>query len=841
MPPEDGIILHRVEADATGGRQLHVRLRFVSMIPPMSGHAPPLDPLQRERRLRWTIAGVYTLLLYTLAWFVNPLWLALTRAMGTEAGGDFVNTAVPMLGLLVLAALLLRRRLPTWLSYLWLVAVAAGYGYVLTLHADFPVERIHLLQYSLVAFVYFAALRLDRPDRRAYLGAAIAVLVIGVTDEVIQEYLIPRRSGTMGDVLINWFSGGLGLAGLVAVRRGGFWDFLPRLRPSLRWMAGAIAPILLATFSAWRMYTGYFYPPINLLIITVDCARPDFWGIYGKQSDPPATEYLDHSAAAGAVFTSMFSQATWTSPGVASVLTGLYPPTHGVVTQERTVPAVVTTVLDAFKQHGYSVPRFSYLINAAPNFLNLGEFDEDVIDVTVTNEMTRIRQWLGENHRRPFALWYHWRYMHLPYYPPARHWLYPPAEIDPERMRRELAAGLNPRDEVAMPPLVRELITKEVIIPYFSQEALEEAAATGLPPRSDAPRAHDFPPETEAWLDALYTAQARHFDVNFEAIRYVLALHHKLKHTIIVITADHGEELLEHGYIGHASTAVHSRHYDEQLHIPLVILCPRLIKRGRRIDAMAQQVDILPTVMDMMGWPIPMEVQGRSLWPAMRGEKMDDVPVFAESVEGGYQSKLHQRTTFVRSVRTRDWKLIARMGPRGDEFELYDLAEDPGELRNLYAARPDVAKSMIDELSAWVSENARDRRALEKKEEIFQERQAALDPKNLSVPEILTPRHGDTIRFEEHSGGIGAEWTGNPHAAYIIEYDIGEGWHRLQGTYPVDEGTKHVFGPLPEDGWKPLYQWNPYKLRVRPRDLPDGWSEWITVNVAPLAKEGDVD
>ena len=65
--------------------------------------------------------------------------------------------------------------------------------------------------------------------------------------------------------------------------------------------------------------------------------------------------------------------------------------------------------------------------------------------------------------------------------------------------------------------------------------------------------------------------QMRHFDVNFERLRYVLALHHKLKHTIIVITADHGEELLDHGFIGHASTAVHSRHYDELIHIPLKI------------------------------------------------------------------------------------------------------------------------------------------------------------------------------------------------------------------------------------------------------------------------------
>ena len=77
-------------------------------------------------------------------------------------------------------------------------------------------------------------------------------------------------------------------------------------------------------------------------------------------------------------------------------------------------------------------------------------------------------------------------------------------------------------------------------------------------------------------------------------------------------------------------------------------------------------------------------------------------------------------------------------------------------------------------------------------------------------------------------------WTGNPEAAYIIEYNVGDGWHTLRGKVPV-VGTEQVFGPLPQDGWEPLYQWNPYRVRVRPRDLPDGWSDWITITIAPLS------
>src|SRR5690606_1970993 len=93
--------------------------------------------------VRWTIAGVYTLLIYTFAWLVLPMWFALTRAMGTEAGGNFVNAIVPVLGVILLLYLFARRRFPTIYAYFWIGAIICGYGFLLTLHADYPVERIH--------------------------------------------------------------------------------------------------------------------------------------------------------------------------------------------------------------------------------------------------------------------------------------------------------------------------------------------------------------------------------------------------------------------------------------------------------------------------------------------------------------------------------------------------------------------------------------------------------------------------------------------------------------------------------------------------------------------------
>ena len=781
-----------------------------------------------QRATHWTLALVYTALIYTFAWFVIPLWDWLTGVLGTEKAGIAVDRTVPLLGALLLVLVLARFRLPKLSSYVWLIAVASGYIYMLTLHAEYPVERAHLITYSLVAWVYFRALRLDCRNRVSYTLAGIAVFLIGLTDELIQQYAIPERSGTFEDMIINWSAGLLGLIGLLAIRREGFWELYARFGKPVKLAAGHALPVLLTVYWSHQVYTRYLYPPLNLLIITVDCARPDRMSVYGHEADKPTTAYLDKIAEDGAVFTNAYSQAAWTGPGVMSTLTGLYPATHGVTAQGKTLPKSVHTLLDAFKEHGYRVPNLSYL-TVDPTFQNIADMEETGIDVTTANEVAAIRRWIGGHHREPIAMWYHWRFTHLPYNPPRKHWKYPPA---------------NPEDGVRLkdfpqPDNIKNIIRKEVIIPYYSQELLDDPAPASMSEKDVGPNV-EFTAEDTEWINALYDAQMRHFDHAFESLRYKLALHHKLKHTIIVITADHGEELMDHGFVGHASTAVHSRHYNEQLHLPLLIMAPRVIKQGRRLDLIAQQIDIMPTVLDMMGWDIPEGVQGRSLLPAIRGETMEELPTYAESVEGGYQAKPYQRSEFVRSIRTKDWSFIARMSPRGDELELYNLVDDPAEMRNVIDDHPQITGGFIQQLSRWITLNIDDRIALEKKEALQEARTAAMDPANLSVPTVTRPSDGDTIYYGTMDGAIAAEWTGNPHAAYIIEYDIGENWHRLKGKYPVEMGTEQIFGPIPRDAWKPLHQWNPYKVRVRPRDLPNAWSEWITIDLAPLdATNGD--
>ena len=79
----------------------------------------------------------------------------------------------------------------------------------------------------------------------------------------------------------------------------------------------------------------------------------------------------------------------------------------------------------------------------------------------------------------------------------------------------------------------------------------------------------------------------------------------------------------------------------------------------------------------------------------------------------------------------------------------------------------------------------------------------------------------------KNGGQILLRWTGDKRITYVIEYDVGESVRNLKGMIPV-KGTKKTFGPLPEEAWKPLPYWNPYRIRIAPYGNEKFWSEWTT-------------
>ena len=162
--------------------------------------------------------------------------------------------------------------------------------------------------------------------------------------------------------------------------------------------------------------------------------------------------------------------------------------------------------------------------------------------------------------------------------------------------------------------------------------------------------------------------------------------------TLVVFTSDHGEGLGEHNELTHSYLL-----YDSTLHVPLIVRMPGLT--SHRVAGRVRLVDLAPTVLDALDIPVPADMQGRSLEPLLRGDSGARVERthYAETLS----PRLSQNWGELRALYEGPWKYV-----HGPKPELFDLAADPKELRNLAATRPDQAASMRAALAAFLERNS---------------------------------------------------------------------------------------------------------------------------------------
>lgn len=402
--------------------------------------------------------------------------------------------------------------------------------------------------------------------------------------------------------------------------------------------------------------------PSTIVLVTVDTLRADRLSYAGYSL--PTTPFLDRVARQGVVFSRSYATSSWTPPTMASLFTGTYPTTHGVVSGEiaerrvlrqPVLPASLTTLAEAAKRAGYTtlgVASNRHLVRDlgfAQGFDRFFDPPDFRNGEAVNLEARRLLEeefgpgWRALWRGRPVLLWVHYFDPHDPYlpYPP---WLAshpPPAaasgEASPARLTMRELKRRYPTPDAAL---------AEAIRPFYDGEVHR--------------------------LDALVAALWRDLGLTDD--------------TLFVLTADHGEEIVDHGGLGHSQSL-----YEELVRVPLLLHWPRSLPSGVRIDTPVSAVDLLPTLLDLVGSEVPPTLPGRSLAPFWRGAAAEPRPVFLE---------LHppkpQRLALVEGT----WKLIVDPADR-DHAELYDLVRDPGETKNLAAAESDRLRAMRERLRAW--------------------------------------------------------------------------------------------------------------------------------------------
>jgi arylsulfatase A-like enzyme len=202
-------------------------------------------------------------------------------------------------------------------------------------------------------------------------------------------------------------------------------------------------------------------------------------------------------------------------------------------------------------------------------------------------------------------------------------------------------------------------------------------------------KVEDIPVEIRQTTNMLrdrYNEFITYCDKQFEDFINALAERKKLENTVIILSSDHGESF-EHGILTHAGSYL----YEQVTHIPLIIKEPDQ-SEGRIINDLVEQIDIPPTILDMADISIPSWIEGRSLVPLMRREKLPPRPAFSMNFEEN-KSRRQPITKGTIAVWEGDYKLIHNLDKK--QSLLFNLKEDPDELDNLFTKEPETGRRLL--------------------------------------------------------------------------------------------------------------------------------------------------
>ncbi len=374
-------------------------------------------------------------------------------------------------------------------------------------------------------------------------------------------------------------------------------------------------------------------PAQNVLLITIDTLRADAVGAYGNRS--AATPWMDRLAGGGIRFADAHASTVVTLPSHANILAGTYPFRHGV--RENAgfrFPSNADTLATLLKARGYRTAAF---VSAFPLDARFG----------LTRGFDRYDDRYPRNEGST-------------------------AFRVPERRGADTVAAAT--------EWIRQA---DAGTPWFAWVHLYEPHFPYVPPEPFASRYRDAP-----YLGEVSAADAALGPLLQPIVESVPPR----RDTLVVLTADHGESLGEHGEMTHGLFA-----YEGTLRVPLIIYQPRLLP-PRTVADPARHVDILPTVLDAIAAPVPAGLDGRSLLALASGAPSDEVATYFESLSASINRGWAPLYGIVRG----SLKYVDLPIP-----ELYDLAADPGESRNVAAARPADVRELQNLLTAVRSDDRR--------------------------------------------------------------------------------------------------------------------------------------
>lgn len=449
----------------------------------------------------------------------------------------------------------------------------------------------------------------------------------------------------------------------------------------------------------------------NILFIVIDACRAKNLSCYGySRSTSPN---IDSLAREGALFENAWSCVTVTDASLTSIFSGKYPISHGIIAHgghvnkeqiQKLNKRGIKLLPEILKRKGYITLAVDWLgrwhTRGYDYYTGINKYSGEVTKPKVITLRSLVKPYFNKlprslkvllernirkvlpggistaknttdiainlikkNKSKKFFLFLHYWDTHFPYDPPKQFW-------------KEFYESKN-EQEVTIEDIIEQIVVKEYR-DYFKHH---------LKSYKDVNE-----------VIAKYDGEIAFVDSEIGRLIGFLESSGLLDNTIIILTSDHGELLLEHGiYFSHAGIN------DEALHIPLIIRYPDKIPGEKRIKGFVQHVDIVPTLLDILGKEDISDFDGKTLAPLIYDKvKQLRSAVYFVSAGGAKMAVRTAEYKYISVLPEKSYRKIFKFEQGGtDEEELYDLKDDPSESRNVIRDQPTMAKKLREELFAW--------------------------------------------------------------------------------------------------------------------------------------------
>lgn len=439
----------------------------------------------------------------------------------------------------------------------------------------------------------------------------------------------------------------------------------------------ASAPDLARGFPAWSNPEIHEAAPSgrlpNIVLISLDTLRPDRLSAYGyaRSTSPEIDAWAQESAV---LFQNVVTQAPWTLPSHASLFSGIDSVRHGT-NHYRGVPNSVDLLAEILRNAGYTTaaitgggylrPQFGF----AQGFDRFRYWPEIMAAEELDTGLEDALAWLDENQGRRFFLFFHTYEIHYPH-----------------RRREPWFARLADPASLAQP---------KTDVQMREHKATPDGQWGGnyLVVRRPGSKEHVPGLTADEWklVSSMYDSAVAYTD---DAVGILLQRLHDLGlrgKTLIILTSDHGEALGENDLAGHNYLE------DHNVLIPLLIEFPDQRGAGEAIEQQVRAVDVVPTVLELLGLPVSKSVQGQSLLPLVEDPEApfpDEAFTYAASANAGFGIRQDNRLKYIYN----DTAWASALG----EEKLFDLESDPGESQNVASKNSEQAARLREQARQWL-------------------------------------------------------------------------------------------------------------------------------------------